>query len=177
MIPFTNNAPASASRFMDLSSTQTIAGTKTFSGEIIVPTPTNSTDAVTKAYVDSAIALTPQKLATITGINTKSTGQTNLYTVPTGKTCVITQAIVRCTAASAITNGPTASIGFTSTAYTDIYIAENMMVLTGTTAIFGYVTVGMSAIAVATTIIKFNISSASSGTSQTVAVDLIGYLF
>lgn len=121
--------------------------------------------------------VSPTLLATVTGINAKSTGQTTLYTVPTGKTCVVTAAIIRCTAASSITNGPTASVGFTSTAYTDIYAAANMVALTGTTSIFGYSTVGMSASAVAATVIKFNISSAASGTSQTIAVDLIGYLF
>lgn len=116
-------------------------------------------------------------LATTTGINAKSIAATTVYTVPTGKTAVITEVIVRCTAASSITNGPTASVGFTSTAYTDIYAAQNMIALTGTTSIFGYSTVGMSASAVAATVIKFNISTGASGTSQTVAVDVIGYIF
>lgn len=115
-------------------------------------------------------------LSSTVGINAKSTGQTTLYTVPAGKTAIITQAVVRCTAASSITNGPTASIGFTSTAYSDIYMPENMLALTGTTSIFGYSTVGMSASAVAATAIKFNITSGASGTSQTLSVDLIGYL-
>jgi hypothetical protein len=35
---------------------QTIAGVKTFSSSPVVPTPTNSTDAANKAYVDSAAA-------------------------------------------------------------------------------------------------------------------------
>jgi len=39
--------------FVDLSTNQSIAGIKTFSTEIVVPTPTNSSDAVTKAYADS----------------------------------------------------------------------------------------------------------------------------
>lgn len=138
---------------------------------------TNSAPGVSQASLTSQLLANPNILSKTTGINAKSTGQTTLYTVPTGKTCIITQAIVRCTAATSITNGPTASIGFTSTAYTDIYSAENMAGLTGTTTIFGYVTVGVSALAVTGTVIKCNISSAASGTSQTVAVDLIGYLF
>ena len=40
--------------FVDLSSNQTIAGIKTFTGEVIVPTPVNSTDAATKTYVDNS---------------------------------------------------------------------------------------------------------------------------
>jgi hypothetical protein len=38
--------------FTDLTSSQSIAGVKTFTGEIVVPVPVNSTDAATKAYVD-----------------------------------------------------------------------------------------------------------------------------
>lgn len=123
------------------------------------------------------ITSSPGLLSTTTGINAKTTGQTTIYTVPAGKTAIITQVIVRCTAASSITNGPTASVGYTSAAYTDIYAATNIAGLTATTAIFGYSTVGMSKNAVAATVIKLNISTASTGTSQTVAVDVIGYIF
>ena len=43
-------------KFMDLSSTQTVAGVKTFTSSPIVPTPTQSTQAVNLSYVASAIA-------------------------------------------------------------------------------------------------------------------------
>lgn len=36
--------------FVDLTTNQSIAGAKTFTGEVIVPTPVNPTDAVTNAY-------------------------------------------------------------------------------------------------------------------------------
>jgi hypothetical protein len=39
--------------FVDLTSGQSIAGVKTFTGEVVVPTPVNTTDAVTKAYADA----------------------------------------------------------------------------------------------------------------------------
>lgn len=118
----------------------------------------------------------PAVLASITGIDAKTPAATNLYTVPSGNTALIIQAVVRCTAASAITNGPTASIGFTASAYTDIYMAENMIALTTTTSAFGYSSVGIFSQAPTGSVIKFNISSAATGTSQIVAVDLIGYL-
>lgn len=38
--------------FVDLTTNQSIAGIKTFSGEVVVPAPVNATDAATKAYVD-----------------------------------------------------------------------------------------------------------------------------
>ena len=41
--------------FVTKSTSQTITGDKTFSGVVIVPTPTANTHATTKAYVDSAI--------------------------------------------------------------------------------------------------------------------------
>jgi hypothetical protein len=51
--------------FVDLSTVQTIAGNKTFTGEVIVPQPVNSTDAATKQYVDSsAQGLDPKQSAT-----------------------------------------------------------------------------------------------------------------
>lgn len=42
--------------FTTLSSTQTVTGDKTFSGVIIVPTPSANTHAATKAYVDTAVS-------------------------------------------------------------------------------------------------------------------------
>ena len=42
--------------FTTLSSAQTLTGNKTFSGVVIVPTPSASTHAATKSYVDTAVA-------------------------------------------------------------------------------------------------------------------------
>ena len=47
--------------FVDLTTPQSVGGTKTFTGEIVVPAPVNSTDAATKTYVD----------ATATGLSVK----------------------------------------------------------------------------------------------------------
>lgn len=51
---------------------QSIAGVKTFTGQVIVPTPTANTDAATKKYVDDADAL---KIS-ITDVNTYAVGLT-----------------------------------------------------------------------------------------------------
>lgn len=45
---------SSTQNFVDLTTTQSVGGTKTFTGEIIVPTPVNGGDATTKNYVDAA---------------------------------------------------------------------------------------------------------------------------
>jgi trimeric autotransporter adhesin len=54
-VPVANGGTGSATQnFVDLTTTQgSIAGTKTFTGEVIVPAPVNPTDAATKTYVDS----------------------------------------------------------------------------------------------------------------------------
>lgn len=48
-------AIAGSGAFTTLSTDQTITGNKTFSGNVIVPTPTANSHAATKAYVDSAM--------------------------------------------------------------------------------------------------------------------------
>jgi hypothetical protein len=48
-------ALAAEAEAVKLTGNQTVAGVKTFSGEVIVPTPTNATDAARKDYVDAAI--------------------------------------------------------------------------------------------------------------------------
>lgn len=112
----------------------------------------------------------------ITPINAKVTGATTLYTVPTGKTAIITSAVIRCSAATAITNGPTIGIG-TATGTNDIFALAAANALTTTTTIFGFSLVGMSVKVATGTAIKLNVGTASTGTSQTITVDLIGYIF
>jgi hypothetical protein len=63
--PITSNSTSVIQKSNLLSGTvkttgdQTISGVKTFTGEVIVPTPSNSTDATTKTYVDNAVASAP----------------------------------------------------------------------------------------------------------------------
>lgn len=133
----------------------------------------DTTFAATKTYVASGTA-TPTILSVVTGINAKSTGSTTLYTVPAGKTAVITQAIIRCTAASSITNGPTVNIQTVSTG--DIYAGVAINALTTAGQDFGFVTNGMSVTAAAAGTITLNVTGASTGTSQTISITLIGYL-
>jgi lysophospholipase L1-like esterase len=114
-----------------------------------------------------------RKLSTTTGINAKSATSTTLYTVPTGKTLVITKYIVRCTAATAITTGMSASLtstgsyasaffGFSSLTDLGMFMKDD----TGT---------GPRYVMNAGETVSFAINTAASGTSQTVAVDLFGY--
>lgn len=52
----TVEAIAGSGAYATLGTSQTISGNKTFTGTVIVPTPTSSTHATTKAYVDSAVS-------------------------------------------------------------------------------------------------------------------------
>jgi len=56
--------------FVDLTSTQSVAGTKTFTGEIIVPTPVNEFDAVTLGYVQGLAAGISVKASVAAGTTT-----------------------------------------------------------------------------------------------------------
>ena len=47
---------ATTQNFVDLSAAQTVAGVKTFSSSPVVPTPTTSTQAANKSYVDGAVS-------------------------------------------------------------------------------------------------------------------------
>lgn len=122
---------------------------------------------------NSVTATVPSVLATVTGINAKTTGATALYTVPTGKTAYITGCIVYCTAASAITNGPSIDIGVVAG---DIYPNTAINALTVTTKFYNFATLGMFSSSAAAAVISATINAASTGTSQTIAIDLLGYL-
>lgn len=114
-------------------------------------------------------------LATVTGIDGKTVGTTTLYTVPSGKTVVVTRVVVRCTAATAITVGPTFGVGIaageddivTSAAHTAFQVANTFVFC----AIKDPAALGLT-----TNVIKLGIDTAATGTSMTLAVDIAGYL-
>lgn len=114
-------------------------------------------------------------LSTTTGIDAKSATTTTLYTVPSGKTAIIKGAVVRCTAASSITVGPTLGIGVAA-GESDIFASTALTTLTTTTVIYDFPTGGVLVNAAAGAAIKVGIDAGATGTSQTIAIDLIGYL-
>ena len=133
---------------------------KTSGGQITVGGASNSQDAVEVL------------LSTTTGIDAKSTGTTNLFTA--SQTTIITKAIVRCTAASAITVGAAAGIGVAA-GEDDIFSSETMTGVHATTDAWYFVGGGKKVQVAASDIVKIGIDTAATGTSQTLAVDLWGY--
>jgi len=116
----------------------------------------------------------PVVLSTTTGIDGKTVANTSLYTVPTGKTAIITGYVTRCTAATAITVGVSAGIG--NIAGTNNIFASGASGITTTSQIFGNSLSGTSILTPAAGVIYYNLGTAATGTSQTLSVDLIGYL-
>jgi Pectate lyase superfamily protein len=70
--------------FTDLTTNQSIAGTKTFTGEVVVPVPVNAADAATKAYVDA----TAQGLSVKTSVQEATTAALPSYTYSNGSSGV-----------------------------------------------------------------------------------------
>lgn len=114
-------------------------------------------------------------LSTINNINAKTTGTTDLYTVPINKIAIITGAIIRITSANTITNAPTLGIGrnitqddmFASITLTGLNIITNVYIFTG---------IGVLATAAAGEIIKLGIDTGATATTMIISVDLIGYI-
>lgn len=81
---------SSTQNFVDLTTTQSIGGVKSFTGEIVVPTPVNASDAATKSYVDAASSGLSIKgacvaaTATVLPANTYSNGALGVGATLTG---------------------------------------------------------------------------------------------
>lgn len=148
----------------------------TVSGSTITFAAAPATGSEMFAYYNSsgATATTPALIATLTGINAKSVANTLAYTNSTGNTIIVTSATIRCTAATAITVGPTIGVG-TAAGTSDIFAATALSALTTTTTTYGFSFVGMSVKVPNGGTIYINVTNASTGTSQTVAADIIAY--
>lgn len=112
--------------------------------------------------------------ATVTGIDAKSVGTTNLYTVPTGKTLLVTHVIVRCSAATSITDAATAGVGVAG-GEDDIFSSRKMTNLHTTGGVWVFSAVDRIVPVAAASTVKFGIDTGATGTSQTLVVDLVGY--
>lgn len=121
------------------------------------------------------VATPINRLASVAGISGTTTGVTPLYTVPAGRTAIITSAHVRCTAANTISTGPMLGIGVAA-GEDDIYATTSLAALLTAGQLYGFSTSGISVSAVAGSVIKVGIDTAATGTSQTLTVDLVGYL-
>jgi len=114
-------------------------------------------------------------LSTTTGINAKTVATTNLYTVPAGKTAIITEVIIRCTTATAVTVVPTLGVGIAA-GEADIMPSTALTGLDTATEFYRYSVEGTAVTGAAAAVIKLGIDTGATATTMTIAVDLIGYL-
>jgi hypothetical protein len=143
------------------------------SGDISLTIGTSGTSTTGAIKLNGKVQGQATILSTTTGINAKSVATTVCYTNNTGTNVVIIGFIIRCTAASAITVGPTINV-YTSTP-NDIFTSTAITNLTTTSKIFNMPISGMSVLVANSGTVTFSVDTASTGTSQTIAVDLIGY--
>jgi len=114
-------------------------------------------------------------LSTTTGIDAKIATTTNLYTVPSGKTAVITGAVIRITTADTITVPPTLGIGIVA-GEENIFASTQLVGLDAGNEIYKFTSSGTLISGVATEVIKLGIDTGATATTMTITVDLIGYL-
>lgn len=125
---------------------------------------------------DSAFTLSSSiaPIFSVIGINAKVVANTLGYTNNLSQTLVITGGVVRCTSATSITDGPTLGIG-NSSGTSNIFTATTLHVLVGVSNVFSFTTYGMSLSIPPGGNLYVNISNASTGTAQTLSVDINGY--
>lgn len=114
-------------------------------------------------------------LSETTGIDGKTATTTNLYTVPSGKTALITKAIIEITTATGLTGTLVAGIGVAA-GEDDIFGSTTMTGLDTTSEMHVFAASGTTKKALSTEVVKLGIDTAFGGTTVTLSVTLIGYL-
>jgi hypothetical protein len=119
-------------------------------------------------------------LSTVASINGKVTGQTTLYTVPAGKSCIVTKMIVHLTSASNVTGVATITAGVTS-AWTSVLASTALTGLDVTGECFVLSASNPSIVTAAAGTIKLDVASAATttggGDTYTFRVLLFGILY
>lgn len=121
--------------------------------------------------------LAPSIVATITGINAKTVATTTLYTVPAGRTLVVTDVIVRCTAFTVGSKSiqAVANIGGNSTSFNDFLNAKTYTISAAGQLKRENVNDTQVVTYAAGVAFSINITTGSNATTETWAVDVIGY--
>lgn len=113
-------------------------------------------------------------LASVANVNLNSGTATTLYTVPTGKTAVITRLVIRNASTSLTT--VSFSVGFNSTAFNNILADATHTELTGNTLYSILIAKAGAAIGAAAAVLKLLCNTLQGG-AATCSVDIFGYLF
>lgn len=117
-------------------------------------------------------------LATVAAIDLKVTGQTTLFTVPAGKTLIITDVIVRATSADTVAVAPIVRVGKTASFNEWAPLAT----LTNLTAAGSFYSLAPFAIALirqtfaAAEVVKIDVQTGATAVALVATVHVIGYL-
>jgi hypothetical protein len=144
--------------------------TSAAAADLLVVSVAGVESAISKAnFVSDVSAL----LSTTTAIDLKTVGSTALYTVPSGKTLVQAYAVVRITAASAITAA--ATVGFGSNGTQDnLAFPQEMFGTFAAGDKWDIVPLGKGVVVAAAGVVSFGVDVAATGTSQVATVYFFG---
>ena len=115
-------------------------------------------------------------LSSTASVDMKTAANTSLYTVPTGKSCVVTSVVVRGPTAS-LAGGTDYDLGFTSATYADWVDGQSLATMTtATTDAFPLFAPQKVTIGVAAEIFKLKVNTGST-LAATTTIDVFGYIF
>lgn len=114
------------------------------------------------------------KLATIAAVNMNTATATLLYTVPAGKSCIITKVVVRLASVSLTT--VSVSFGWTTAAWADVIANATHTELTGNTLYTVLIPMVGAKVGVAAGTFKV-LCNTLQGAAATVTIDVFGYLY
>lgn len=111
---------------------------------------------------------------TLSGIDAKVVANSIIFTNNGASDFVISNGIIRCTAATAITVGPTIGLG-SSSGVSDIFSPVAILALNAQGRSFGFSLISMSITIPVGGNIYINLTNAATGTSQIICTDIQGY--
>jgi hypothetical protein len=114
------------------------------------------------------------RLATVDLVDMNSGTAQTLYTVPTGKTCIISHIVVRKASTSLTT--ASYSFGFNSASFNDVIANATHTELTGNTLFTNLIAKVGAKIGNAADVLKILLNTLQGG-AATVSIDVYGYLF
>lgn len=118
------------------------------------------------------------KLATVTGIDAKTVATTELFSVPAGKSMIVTGVVIRCTAFTVGSKSVqvVASFGGNSATYDDLLNTVTYTISALNKAILDSILDAEIPVYAAGTSFRVSIETGSDATTETWAIDVFGYL-
>lgn len=111
----------------------------------------------------------------VTSVDLATVATTNLYTVPTGRSLVVTDVFLKATTATAANGDAVGGVGVAA-GEDDIVASQTLTGLSATTEAFRMTHGGTFYVAVAADVVKFGVDTADTGTALVADVYLVGYL-